>query len=166
MGLYDSIALKGVVSEDFCNYKAPSMFLITSYCDWKCCHEANVDESVCQNHDLVKSEIKQYSYDTIYQAYVSNSITKAVVIGGLEPMIQINEVIGLIKYFRENGENCPFVIYTGYYPNEIEKALNGLKLLNNIVIKYGRYVPNSKSRYDDILGIMLISENQYAEVLC
>ena len=27
--------LKGVKLEDFVNYKKPSMFLITCFCDWK-----------------------------------------------------------------------------------------------------------------------------------
>lgn len=162
----NSIALRGVVVEDFCNYKLPSMFLISSYCDWKCCHEANIDESVCQNHGLVSGLIKQYSYDSIHQAYINNPITKAIVIGGLEPMLQIDEIIGLIKFFRKNQCNDPFVIYTGYYPSEIQDCVSKLKNFNNIIIKYGRYVPNAKSRYDDVLGITLISDNQYAEVLC
>ena len=33
----------------------------------------------------------------------------------------------------------------------------------NIIIKYGRFIPDSKSRYDNILGITLASDNQYAE---
>lgn len=165
MPIANSIALRGVVVEDFCNYKLPSMFLISSYCDWKCCHEANIDESVCQNHGLVSGTIKQYSYDSIYQAYINNPITKAIVIGGLEPMLQIDEIIGLIKFFRKNHCQDTFVIYTGYYPSEIQDCVSKLKNLNNIIIKYGRYVPNAKSRYDDVLGITLISDNQYAEVL-
>ena len=34
------------------------MFLITSTCDWKCCKEARIDISVCQNHSLVKEKSK------------------------------------------------------------------------------------------------------------
>ena len=36
----------------------------------------------------------------------------------------------------------------------------------NIIIKFGRYVPNQKEHYDEILGINLASSNQYAEVIC
>lgn len=161
----DTIALRDVIIEDFCNYKLPSMFLISSYCDWKCCHEANIDESVCQNHGLVSGPIKQISYESLYQAYISNDITKAIVIGGLEPMLQIDEVVGLIHYFREKLCQDTFVIYTGYYPYEIPKPLSELKKLHNITIKYGRYDPKLKAKYDDILGVMLVSENQYGEVL-
>ena len=64
--------------EDFVNYKVPSMFLITSICDWKCCKEANIDISICQNQSLVKQPTKTYSYESIYQAYVNNPITKAM----------------------------------------------------------------------------------------
>ena len=44
----DKIALKGVKMEDFVQYKKPSMFLITSVCDWKCCYEHNFDINICQ----------------------------------------------------------------------------------------------------------------------
>lgn len=55
------------------------------------------------------------------------------------------------------------VIYTGYYPDEIKDALDVLKGFNNIIIKFGRYIPNRQSRYDEILGVTLASDNQYAE---
>ena len=80
-------------------------------------------------------------------------------------MIQINEVIDLINLFRNQCEDCPFVIYTGYYPNEISKELNLLKKYKNIIIKFGRYIPNRPKKYDNILGIDLVSDNQYAEVI-
>ena len=80
-------------------------------------------------------------------------------------MIQINEIVDLIKLFRNQGENCPFIIYTGYYPNEIPKPLERLKQYKNIIIKFGRYIPNQKPHYDEILGVSLASLNQYAEVV-
>ena len=36
------------------------------------------------------------------------------------------------------------------------------KKFNNIIIKFGRYIPNSSKKYDDVLGVYLSSENQYA----
>lgn len=81
-------------------------------------------------------------------------------------MLQINELIPLIACFRIQGCNDEFIIYTGYYPNEIEEELSMLKNFDNIIIKYGRYIPNRPSRYDEVLGINLVSDNQYAEVLC
>ena len=38
--------IKGIIDEDFINYKFPSMFLISSTCDWKCCKEAGIDIKV------------------------------------------------------------------------------------------------------------------------
>ena len=44
-----------------------------------------------------------------------------------------------------------------------EIAVEELKKYPNIVVKYGRYIPNSESHYDEVLGITLASSNQYAE---
>jgi hypothetical protein len=30
-------------------------------------------------------------------------------------------------------------------------------------MKYGRYIPNNKGRFDKVLGVQLASDNQYAE---
>ena len=32
-----------------------------------------------------------------------------------------------------------------------------------VIVKYGRYIPNMESRYDEVLGITLSSANQYAK---
>lgn len=157
--------VKGITLEDFVNYKLPSMFISTCYCDWKCCTEAGVDIGVCQNAPLAQAEIKDIDNEIIYRQFASNPITKAVCIGGLEPMIQINEVLELIDTFRKHGEDCPFVIYTGYLPNEIPKPLEQLKQYKNIIVKFGRFIPNSQSKYDEVLGVTLVSSNQYAEVI-
>lgn len=149
--------------EDFINYKVPSMFLISCYCDFKCCHEQNLDVSICQNEPMAKQLIKEFSIETIYNAFINNDISKAIVIGGLEPMKQFEEFLSLIKYFRDKGCDSDFVLYTGYYKNEIEEQINQLKQYPNIVIKFGRFVPNDTAHYDDILGITLVSSNQYAE---
>ncbi len=160
-----SILLKNIMVEDFVNYKVPSMFLITSFCDWKCCREQNLPKTICQNEPIAQLASKEISNNYIYEQFVNNPITKAIVIGGLEPMIQINEVIDLIDYFRSNNENATFVIYTGYYPEEISEPIERLCKYKNIIVKFGRYIPNDKSRYDEILGITLASSNQYAKVI-
>ena len=36
----------------------------------------------------------------------------------------------------------------------------------NIIIKFGRYIPNQKPHYDEVLGVNLASDNQYAERIC
>ena len=58
---------------------------------------------------------------------------------------------------EKNGQDCPFIIYTGYCPNpnEIPKEIGLLKQYKNIIIKFGRYIPNAKSKYDEVLGVEL-----------
>lgn len=41
--------VKNIVEEDFTNYKKPSMFIGTISCGGKCCLEADIPISVCQN---------------------------------------------------------------------------------------------------------------------
>lgn len=155
--------VKDIETERYQDYKFPSLFIASSFCDFKCCSEANIDFSICQNEPLAQAPVKEIPDYTIYRQFVNNPITKAVVIGGLEPLIQINEVINLIDLFRSNGENCPFVIYTGYYPSEIPEPLSRLKNYVNIIMKFGRFIPGHKPHYDNVLGIELASDNQYGE---
>ena len=155
--------VKTIIDEDFTNYKNPSMFIATCYCNWKCCIEQDLDNSICQNSEIAKQKNIEISADEIFSRYNSNIITNAVVIGGLEPLLQFDEVHELIKYFRDNNCIDDFVIYTGYYDYEISDKINKLKQFQNIIIKYGRFMPNHQSHYDEVLGINLISNNQYAE---
>ena len=138
------------------------MFIITCLCDWTCCHEAHIDKSVCQNNSLLKNKTRDIKDEYIVASYLNNDITEAIVFGGLEPLLQFNELVSLISKFREKTED-DIVIYTGYYPSEIEKEINILKKFSNIIIKFGRYIPNRCTRYDEILGVTLASDNQYAE---
>ena len=158
--------VKNIVEEDFVNYKLPSMFIATCFCDWKCCREQNLDISVCQNSDISKQANYNISNKDIFNRYISNPITKAVVIGGLEPMMQFEEIYDLIKCFRDNNCKDMFVIYTGYNENEILNQIDRLKKFENIILKIGRYRPNNKSHYDDILGINFVSDNQKGVIIC
>ena len=149
--------------EDFVNYAKPSIFLITCQCDWKCCHEANIPISICQNEPIIRQPTKEFLISSVYKAYIENEITKAIVVGGLEPFMQFNEILSLLKYFRENNCWDDFVIYTGYYKEEIANRIALLSKYKNIVIKYGRYIPRQEKHYDEVLGVYLASSNQYAE---
>ena len=73
-----------------------------------------------------------------------------------------------IKKFREFS-NDDFVIYTGYNKEE-ERPQVLIKFIKenqykNIIIKYGRYIPDQTPHYDEVLGVNLASDNQYAERL-
>jgi hypothetical protein len=41
-------------------------------------------------------------------------------------------------------------------------VLEEFKQFKNIIIKFGRFVPNQEKHYDEVLGIELASPNQYA----
>ena len=152
--------ISNLKDEDFVNYKKPSLFIGTCFCNWKCCDEAGISREVCQNYQLHNSKQHDLTFEQIYRRYINNPLTSAIVIGGLEPILQSEEVIGLIKYFREHNCHDDFVIYTGYYEEEIQSILDILKQYDNIIFKFGRFKPNQEKHWDEVLGVYLISDNQ------
>ena len=155
--------IKGYIEEDFVQYKYPCMFIGVCHCDFKCCKELNLDISVCQNSPLNQSKALDIDIPYLYNRYINNNLTKAICFGGLEPMLQFSEVLELIYTFRNNGCFDDFVIYTGYYPSEIKHEIEELERCKNIAVKFGRFIPNQEKHYDEVLGVYLISDNQYAE---
>ena len=151
--------VKQIIFEDFVNYKKPSMFIGFSKCSFKC--DKEFGSCICQNSSLANSPSIEVSEKEIAKRYISNPITSSIVCGGLEPFDTFEELINLITEIR-NLTDDDIVIYTGYKYEEIKDKINILKKFNNIIIKFGRYIPNSSKRYDDVLGIYLSSENQYA----
>ena len=61
--------------------------------------------------------------------------------------------------------NDPIIIYTGYNEGEDYITENSLRHYNNIIIKYGRFIKGHDPHYDELLGVNLASDNQYAKVL-
>lgn len=136
------------------------MFIIFPKCTFKCDKEANCE--ICQNSHLAKEPIINYSVDKIVERYKTNPITKAIVCGGLEPFDTLDDLTNLISTIRRASDD-DIVIYTGYKEEEIFPVVENLiSKYKNIIIKYGRYIPNQESKYDKILGITLASNNQYA----
>lgn len=99
----------------------------------------------------------------MFRRYQSNPITKAIVFGGLEPMLQFNDVLDIIIHLRTHGCDDDVVIYTGYCPVEIADKLAILRGYKNIVFKFGRFKLNNVKKYDEVLGIYLSSGNQWGE---
>lgn len=153
--------IKGIQDENFQDYKKTSMFICTSFCDGKCYKELGLDSSICQNESIQSQPTMNIPDEDIVNRYMNNPITSAIVIGGLEPFNQWRELRGLILQFRMRTLD-DIVIYTGFREDEIEPFVDKLKKFSNIIIKYGRYIPNDTPRYDEILGITLASKNQYA----
>lgn len=154
--------VKNVIEEDFVNFKLPSMFISTSKCDFKCDKECG--EKVCQNSSLAAAPIFEIDDIKLIKKYLSNDITEAIVIGGLEPFDTDDELHNFIWKFRQLC-NDTIVIYTGYNPSEIQDKLKRFYKFKNIIIKFGRFIPNDTPRHDNILGVTLASSNQFAQTI-
>ena len=178
--------LKGVIDEDFLNYKKIAMTLEFPYCSFKCDKECG--QQVCQNSELAAAPNIEVDIDDLIVSYLHNPLTDAVVCQGLEPFDSWEDLYKFIDTFRKSCKH-DIVIYTGYTKKELENMgayifeyaydhknhpltrlpikhgspLTILKNYDNIIIKYGRYIPNQPSRYDSVLDVTLASDNQYAE---
>lgn len=151
--------VKGIIEEDFVNYSKPSMFIAFPNCTFKCDKEAGC--TVCQNSTLANEPDVDISVIEIVSRYVKNPITKAIVFGGLEPFDSEWDLMSLIMEFRKYT-NDDIVIYTGYTEEELKNKIPQINCYKNIIIKFGRFIPNQEKRFDEVLGIELASPNQYA----
>lgn len=156
-----SIFLRDAV-EVFQDYKKSALLLCTCFCDWKCCTELGRDKSMCQNSTLKEVAIKKIPFSEIFDMVTRNTVIDAVIFGGLEPFIQINQVIQCIEYLRERGMTKDILIYTGYYIEEIDEAIIERLKESDVILKCGRYIPDRPPKFDDILGVTLASDNQYS----
>ena len=149
--------IKGLISEDFVNYKKPAMTIMFPHCNgFKCGAE------YCQNSPLSKAEDIEMDISNIVIRYLNNPITESVVMQGLEPFDSWDDLIEFVKQLRESTDD-DIVIYTGYYKEEIADKISLLSKYKNIIIKYGRYIPDQKKHYDEVLGVYLASSNQRGE---
>lgn len=154
--------IKGILDEDFINYKLPSMYICSCVCDFKCDRESGGD--YCQNRSIIRENTIDFPDETIIERYLDNDITKAIVIGGLEPFDQSDEIIQFIDKIRKKYKcNDTIVIYSGYEKEEIIRYVEMLSTYENIIIKYGRFIPGRDPVFDKILGVKLASDNQWSE---
>ena len=152
--------IKGVTDEDFLQYKKPSMFIICPWCTFKWDKENGTQ--ICQNRALAHA--KEISIDTenLVKRYSQNNISKAIVFGGLEPMESFDDIM-LFLYILRDKYQCKddVIIYTGFRNDEVEDKISLLSQYENIIIKFGRFIPNQKPHFDPVLGVDLASNNQY-----
>lgn len=157
--------LKALVDEDFVNYKITSMFIGCHSCTFKC--DIMSGKQVCQNSTLANQPDIEISIDNIVNRYLKNPLSKAIVFGGLEPFDDIFNVISVIETLRQKGNNDDVIIYTGYTESEIKHlwnvSYNTLKSFQNVIIKFGRFIPNMPPHIDPVLGVKLMGDNQYAK---
>ena len=154
------IELVNLIDESFTEYKKPHMLVGFPSCTFKCDRENG--NQVCQNWELAKAPRIVVEAEDIAARYVSNEITKAVVFAGLEPFDSFKQMVALIDEIRKLCDD-DIVIYTGYNRDEIEKMIKAISEYRNIVVKFGRYRPGQKKHFDEVLGVELASDNQYAE---
>lgn len=152
--------LKGIIDEDFINYKKPAMILEFPYCSFKCDKECGMQ--VCQNSALAHAPKIEVSTEEIVNRYINNPIVEAVVMQGLEPLDSWYDVIEFINILREKSDD-DVVIYTGYTETETCTSIQELYKYRNIYIKFGRFIPNQEPHYDEVLGVNLASDNQYGK---
>jgi len=158
--------LTKLVDEDFVNYKKPDLYIGFPTCTFKCDKECG--KKVCQNKALSQSPLIPVTIEEIVSRYVSNPITKSIVMGGLEPLDSMNDLQNLITKLREKTQD-DIVVFTGYWENEPKSVelvdFIHRKGFHNIIIKFGRFVPGEKSHYDEVLGIYLASEKQKGVII-
>ena len=161
--------VRKLLTEWFQDYKVPSMYLAACFCDWKCCPDKPY---ICQNNPIARLPVTDIPDDEILDTYLADPITEAIVIAGLEPLLQANEVCSLIRRAAERDIRTTFVIYTGYTKDEVrcigffdDLKDTGYTKNVQVIIKYGRYVPDQQPHFDEVLGVDLASDNQYAEII-
>lgn len=159
----DVIELKGIIFEDFVNYKKPSMTLMFPICKgFKC----GVD--LCQNSELAATPSQTVSVNSLMESYVNNPITEAIIFQGLEPLDSLIACYTVAAALNRFNINDDIIIYTGYDKSEVSKqTINDLIefIPGDFIIKWGRYIPNQSPHYDSVLGVMLASDNQYGEYI-
>lgn len=154
--------IKGLNECDFINYKKISMYIIFPYCTLKCDKENNC--TYCQNSPLMKEPDIEISCEELVKRYLSNKMSHAIVCAGLEPLDSFEDLLKLVKAFREASDD-DFVIYTGYTEEEVSDKIAQLSKFKNLIVKFGRFRPGQESHHDEILGVKLVSDNQYAKYI-
>lgn len=143
-------------------------FLIESgvSCSFKCDKENG--NQICQNFLLKNQKVVTTLVDHLISMYLKQNLSTSITFQGLEPLDNLKQHLWFIYYFRLVSDD-PIYIWTGYTEEECADLIYLIKekmLWKNIIIKFGRYKPNQEKHYDETLGVMLASDNQYAKRIC
>lgn len=154
-----------VKTDNITDYKKTSMYLVFPYCSGKCGPE-------CQNKHLRNiSQYIQVRPSDIVDLYATLKTHEAIVMGGLEPLDSIDDVIDIIKEFNNISKPCDIVIYTGYTEEEYKSKfeldiIDAVKSQKNkVIVKIGRYDSSKKPGwFSNELGVELATSNQIVKV--
>jgi len=168
--------IKGIIDECFEDYKLPALYIAFPNCSFKCDKENGA--FFCQNNHLTREPDIEVKKEDLLERYIKNRITKAIVLGGLEPFDSEFDLLPFIDCARRQFYiKDPIIIYTGYTEEELETGKfgkvqdtniqksywNNIKNSGNIIVKFGRFRPYQEPHFDEILGVNLASNNQYAK---
>jgi hypothetical protein len=124
--------LKGVVDQDFVQYKKPCMTLMFPRCSFKC--EIECGENVCQNGALAQARDIEVDTYAIAKRFLDNLMVNVLVCSGLEPFDSgkdLNRLISLLRFCECDDD---VVIYTGYTEEEIKERFSWIYGHKNIII--------------------------------
>lgn len=116
---------------------------------------------VCQNDGWRASAPISIDDEQLCLRYLNNPLTESIVFGGLEPLEQFDELCSFLEVLRGQFQcKDDVVIYTGYYFEEVPEWIQQLATYGNVIVKFGRYIPNQKHIFDEVLASNSASDNQ------
>ena len=116
--------VKGIIDEDFINYKKPAMIIEFPYCSFKCDKECG--RAVCQNSPLANEPNIEIEHNKIINRFFENDISEAIVFQGLEPLDSFKDVLKLLAILylpAFAAKQIDVVIYTGYTKEELQNKI-------------------------------------------
>lgn len=153
--------LKGIIDTDYVQYYKPCMTLMFPNCSFKCDFESG--KKVCINSNLALMPNIEINTYTLIERYLSNDMIDTLCCSGLEPFDSAEDLNRLITLLRFCECNDDVIIFTGYTEEEINVKFCWIYAHKNIIIKFGRYIPDVDPIYDEVLQKLLASNNQYAK---
>lgn len=155
------MTLKGIIDTDYVQYYKPCMTLMFPKCSFKCDKESG--RQICINNRLTQSPNIEINVYTIIERYLSNDMVDTLCCAGLEPFdspAELNRLLSLLRFCECDDD---VLIFTGYTEDEVNEQFKWIYAHKNIIIKFGRFLPETPAVFDDLLQKKLASRNQYAK---
>ena len=164
---YDKfIDVLDINDSDLINYSEPTFNILAGIsCTFKCCPN---NPEICHNNPLCNQNPIRCEIPKLIERFNNQNLCKTITFQGLECLDNLKQILWFIYHFRKTNNNT-IIIWTGYTKDECEDLIYLIKekmKWENIIIKYGRFIPDQQPHYDEVLGVELASDNQYAERIC